>query len=477
MSNDLDIDPFGEPDEAEETTSEGPRESPSTGILGKWYVLYPLCAIVLVGALYVGLRLQSRIAGPIRVTLATEPEDVIVLEAGKELKPAEDGTYLLARGKHELTFRREGYRTQTYELVVSAEQNRFEMKLERLAGRPVVVEILPSDAELRVNGVVRATPDGRTELRPPDQGPLVLQATHPDYRPFRRSYFSRQLEASDYRLRVELAPLAGGPGLPGGLVPKDGAEIDAELELPTRVLVESPMGDAPLELLLIKPGEFEAGVSSADLHPGELAPRQVRIERPLYVAVTETTNEQYAEFAEAVGDEQAGTDWRDLWQQQDGAERLPVVGVSVAQAEAFCAWLGGRLPTEEEWEFAARGPGEGSVVRPWGKQPLDPSRCNLFFGESTGPVPVDSLPDGSTPTGLRHMLGNVAEWCSDAYQAGFGESDAAPEFAGKNVIRGCSFAKSADAEARLTWRAPEGPEGTPDVGFRVVCDVEPGAGN
>jgi formylglycine-generating enzyme required for sulfatase activity len=226
-----------------------------------------------------------------------------------------------------------------------------------------------------------------------------------------------------------------------------------------------------LELVLIKPGEFETGVTSADLYPGELSPRRVAFDRPFYIAATETTNEQYAQFAEAVGSAQAGTDWKNAWDEQDAGERLPVVGVSVTQAEAFCAWLGGRLPTEDEWEFAARGPDGGSVDRPWGKEPLDPGRANLYFGDDPNPVPVDSLPDGNTPTGLSHMLGNVAEWCSDAYRGGFGEGESSPEFAGKNAIRGCSFTKSADAEARLTWRAPEGPDGRPDVGFRMVFDV------
>jgi len=476
MSNDLENDPFDEMEEEEETTSEGPPTGQWAGILGKWYVLYPLCVVVLCGAVYVGIRLQPA-APTIRVTLVTEPEDVNVLEAGKELEPAEDGTYLLSPGKHELTFRKEGYEERVEEYVVSAKQRRFEVDLDKLAGMPVVVEIVPADAELRVDGIPRATPGGRTELRAPDDEPLVLQASHPDYRAFRKSYSSAQLESADYRLRIELAPLDSVPGLPASLIAKEGAEIDPEWKLPTRVAVASLTGDATLELVLIKPGEFEAGVTTADLYPGELSPRQVRIERPFYIATTETTNEQYAEFAEAVGSEQAGTDWKDLWDEQDGAERLPVVGVSMTQAEACCAWLGGRLPTEEQWEFAARGPGGDRVARPWGKEPLDPGRANLFFSEDAQLVPVDSLPDGSTPSGLRHMLGNVAEWCSDVYRGGFGEDESAPEFAGKNTIRGCSFMKSPDAEARLTWRAPEGPEGTPDVGFRIVFDVGPEAGN
>jgi len=477
MSNELENDPFDEMEEEEGAASAGPATGQRGGVLGKWYVLYPLCAAVLCGALYLGIRLQSLFSAEIRVTLVTEPADVTVLEAGKELEPAEDGTYLLSPGKHELTFRRDGYQELIEEYDVSAGQHRFEVKLDKLAGTLVAIEIVPRDAELRVDGIPRDSPGGRAELRVAADEPLLVQASHPDYRAFRRSYSSEQLESADYRLRVELVPLDSMPGLPATLAPAEGAEIDAEWKLPTRAVVQSPSGAVHLELVLVKPGEFEAGVNSTDLYPGERAPRQVRIERPFYIATTETTNEQYADFAEAVGSEQAGTYWRELWDEQRGAERLPVVGVSVKQAEACCEWLGGRLPTEDEWEFAARGPGADTVMRPWGKEPLDASRVNLFFSEDARPVPVDSLPDGSTPSGLMHMLGNVAEWCSDVYRGGFGEDDSAPEYAGKNAVRGCSFMKSPDEEARLTWRAPEGPEGTPDVGFRVVFDVGPEAGN
>lgn len=77
MSNELENDPFDEMEE-EDTTSEGPPTGQWAGVLGKWYVLYPLCAVVLCGAVYLGIRLQSWAAPTIRVTLATEPADVTV---------------------------------------------------------------------------------------------------------------------------------------------------------------------------------------------------------------------------------------------------------------------------------------------------------------------------------------------------------------------------------------------------------------
>ena len=232
MSDELKNDPFDDSDGEEETTSAGPPKGEGAGVFGKWYVLYPLCALVLFGALYLGLELHNRMGAPIRVTLDTEPEDLIVLEQEKELVPADDGTYRLAPGKHELTFRKEGYESRTLECVVSATMNRFTVKLDPLSDRAVLVEVVPPDAQLRVNGVVRDTPNGKIELRAPESGSLLLQANHPDYRSFRKSYTADALKASDYRLRVELVPAEGGTGLPADLVVRRGDETDPELGSP-----------------------------------------------------------------------------------------------------------------------------------------------------------------------------------------------------------------------------------------------------
>ena len=92
-------------------------------------------------------------------------------------------------------------------------------------------------------------------------------------------------------------------------------------------------------------------------------------------------------------------------------ERLPVVWVTAYQAADFCRWIGRRLPSEAEWERAAR----GTDGRPWPWGPEAPSsmRANLFFGPpERGPVAVDDpdFADGATPEGITHMLGNAKEW-------------------------------------------------------------------
>jgi formylglycine-generating enzyme required for sulfatase activity len=91
---------------------------------------------------------------------------------------------------------------------------------------------------------------------------------------------------------------------------------------------------------------------------------------------------------------------------------LPIACVKHAQAEAYCSFVGKRLPTEAEWEKAARG--TDSRKYPWGNAPVD---CNLANREGCGPSVwnVGSHPDNASPYGALDMAGNVVEWCKDLY--------------------------------------------------------------
>jgi formylglycine-generating enzyme required for sulfatase activity len=262
------------------------------------------------------------------------------------------------------------------------------------------------------------------------------------------------------------------PRLPTSLVEKPGAEIDPETQLPLRVLAASFGNDEPLELALVKPGTYSFGSPSDKRLEAELPKRTVRIEQPFYIAIHETTNAQYQRFADEVGESKAGNRWQRASQKWSAVAKLdplknhlPVTNVSAEQAQAFCKWLGGRLPTEIEWESAVRGPEDRGFPLPWRTGEPSPERCQIFYGEDLGaglggPVAVEQLAAGAAPLGLMHTIGNAAEWCHDTEQDG------------GYVLRGCSFGTANIDHVRVTWRARGDVRGEEDTGFRVVIPID-----
>jgi formylglycine-generating enzyme required for sulfatase activity len=147
----------------------------------------------------------------------------------------------------------------------------------------------------------------------------------------------------------------------------------------------------------------------------------------------------------------------DEWDEQVPYPRRPVVGVSWHEAMAYCVWAELRLPTEAEWEFAARGTEARKF--PWGNEEAESSRLN--FKSNVGHVtPVGIYPLGNTPEGICDMAGNVWEWCADLYDPS--------EETNRRVLRGGSWSDVAQY-CRAADRSRYVPEVRDiDVGFRVA---------
>jgi len=194
---------------------------------------------------------------------------------------------------------------------------------------------------------------------------------------------------------------------------------------------------------------------------------RVRITRGFWLGKCEVTNAQYRRSCGATG--------REFPEDSSQGDDHPVVCVSWDDAWAYCAHHGLRLPTEAEWEYAARG-SEGRVY-PWGDEWDDGKCCS---SDSVGPQgrtqPVGSFPAGASWCGAQDLAGNVFEWCWDWYGTGYyGDSPVAdprgPTAGDYRVLRGGAwlhYAGRSSCVDRFSYH-PRAQNG--DLGFR--CALTP----
>jgi len=226
-------------------------------------------------------------------------------------------------------------------------------------------------------------------------------------------------------------------------------------------------------------------------HPREYARQKTVYVAEFDMAHTAVTANQYAVFLEtgAVREQKwwskEGWAWAngelegwgrvnrwapDGWKDQRQRQFHPLTGVTFYEAEAYCAWVADqkkkavRLPTEAEWERAARG--DDGRPFPWGDE-FDPARANTLEGEIRDTVPAASITGDVSPFGVMDMAGNVQEWTASVYTALPDEVYPASDL---RVARGGSFNDTAYG-ARTTYRRAYPPGFFyPFLGFRVIVE-------
>ncbi len=467
----------------------------------------PLVAEILAGERLLTLRLprhkvwQDRleiIAGEaMRLPLARlEPADGLVfiqsepsgasVTVGGEFKGLTPLEISLPPGRtHEFTLFREGYRSQRSRLEIRADQQ-HDLRVEL---EPVLVSVQvraePADAELYVNGELLGPANQTVELLAARQ---TIEIRSNGHVPYAAEFIPRP--GLDQIIRANLRSLEA-------------------VRLENISVVTNAAGQT-MKLFFPEGRTFVMGSSrrEAGRRPNETL-REVKLERPFYLAETETTNEQFRRF-----DPEHSSGTTAGMTLDNGGQ--PAVRVSWRQAALFCNWLseqeslppfyqvsggqvvgfdpashGYRLPAEAEWAWAARVDESGASLRyPWGESLPPPPRAGNFAdlaARSFLTLVLQDYNDGEAVTapvgsfspnrhGLHDLAGNVAEWMHD-YYGSVGLDGAIPvdplgaETGEAHVIRGSSWAQASITEMRLSYR-DFGIEPRYDIGFRVARYLE-----
>jgi formylglycine-generating enzyme required for sulfatase activity/tRNA A-37 threonylcarbamoyl transferase component Bud32 len=229
-----------------------------------------------------------------------------------------------------------------------------------------------------------------------------------------------------------------------------------------------------LEYAWVPPGRYRMGCTPGDANcnPAELPYQEVDLRQGFWIGRTEVTVAAYKRFANATGREMpAAPRFNDDWQHDDH----PVVNVPWETAGAYCAWAGGRLPNEAEWEWAFRG-GHPDWYYPWGtEEPVcqpgarngarfdDGAACDEAGTERAGAY-------SQNPYGLFDVAGNAWEWCQDVWR----DREPAGDARQRRVLRGGSWVnEAAYLRASIRSRWFEGPESRDFIGLRCLRDAGP----
>jgi formylglycine-generating enzyme required for sulfatase activity len=279
-----------------------------------------------------------------------------------------------------------------------------------------------------------------------------------------RPFFSNQVTQPFYFT----APL---PPAPPKIVTVQAPRVDVGIQVP-----QTNKQDRE-DYKFIPKGTFQMGcVPTSSCEAAEKPRHEVHIARDFWIGVTDVTVNAYKRFKTPPK--------QPFWSKlKDWSEYHPVVNVSWADAGAFCEWVGGRLPAEAEWEYAARG-GQADQVFPFDSanardkanfQNLGPKGNDVYVYTS----PVKSF--DSNPWGLFDMAGNVWQWTADWFDPDYyshspADDPKGPETGKERVARGGSFRSDPAKHLRISYRAGFPPKANlklDEVGFRCVLEDTP----
>ncbi|MCC6544401.1 MAG: formylglycine-generating enzyme family protein [Nitrospirae bacterium] len=200
--------------------------------------------------------------------------------------------------------------------------------------------------------------------------------------------------------------------------------------------------DLPADMVYIPAGSFEMGSSESDGKLGmaigvDELPRHMVYVDDFYMDRYEVTNAQFLDFVLKVNDPYRPSHWVEREVFKKGEDNYPVVDVDWLDADSYCKWAGKRLPTEVEWEKAARG--TDGRLWPWGNE-YDTGKANTAESGRKWTAAVGSYPGDVSPYGVYDMAGNVREWTSEWYTPYPGNTVSAGHYTGPyRVLRGGSY--------------------------------------
>ena len=426
-----------------------------------------------------------------KITIASSPEngaEVSIRGVSRGHTPVT--IERLAAGRALVVLVKDGYKRATSMVRVPERgEHRIVVELEPLVGY-VTFECKPQGAEVFLDGVefLGTTPvvhrlivvgEHTYELRKENYKPTSSTMTvEKDYRYMfaheltpkeaRLSVFSRPSNAriwlnDEERLETTPTKLELTPGTYTVCIHSKGY-VEAEKTVLLGVNEERSIevvlaqGDVPAGMMLVPAGKFIMGTDGAS--PDERPQREVYVDA-FYIDKFEVTNQEFkAVFA--------------LRKFSKDQERFPVVGISFNQATGYAQKVGKRLPTEAEWEKAARGT-DGREY-PWGME-FDASRCNFSETGVNDVVRVGTHRPGASPYGCMDMAGNAYEWTSDWYQAYPGNTDVTKDYGQVfRVLRGGSFASDRFMVRCARRHYDRMGSAGHDYGFRCAKDIDEGTG-